>query len=58
MTKEHHFDGCPFCKGDVVSVVSAHPPDRGYQAQCSMCLARGPLSTTPESAAIGWNERV
>lgn len=48
---------CPFCDCDIITVESARAPDEGYQAECALCSACGPLCESLSTAVEAWNER-
>ena len=57
LTEETGVDCCPFCGSDMVTVESARAPDEGYQAECALCSACGPLSESILITIQAWNER-
>lgn len=50
-------ENCPFCGSEYVEVESARAPDEGFQVQCTLCEACGPLSASHSAAVEAWNER-
>jgi Lar family restriction alleviation protein len=55
--EEDQLMDCPFCGSTVMSIESARAPDEGYQVECAMCNACGPLTESPSTAVQAWNER-
>lgn len=49
------FSWCPFCQCKKVTCIGDF--HGGYCAQCTACLARGPMCGTPELAVSHWNTR-
>jgi Lar family restriction alleviation protein len=50
-------EDCPFCGSFVSSVEAARAPDEGFQVECAMCDACGPLADSQEEAVEAWNDR-
>ena len=48
-------DHCPYCAGEVITTRDMDGED--WFMCCDKCLARGPLTSTPETALEAWNGR-